>query len=117
MSLLRDGVPFVLSAITIWSMFLAGDKNPVAWLMSLGNQALWLTWIIVIGAWGLLPMNIAMWYVAYRNWRLWVREQELQRELAKLGLGTGKVNFDSIGEGRSILLKGVRTSDGGLKFE
>lgn len=71
MNLVRDGIPLVLSAITLWSQFLAGDKNPAAWFIALVNQALWLIWILAVGAYGLLPMNAGMWYISYRNWRLW----------------------------------------------
>lgn len=74
MSYIRDGIPFVLSAITLYSMLLAGDRNPKGWLLSLVNQALWLVWICVVGAWGLLPLNAGMWYISYRNWCKWVDE-------------------------------------------
>lgn len=52
-------LPWALSAITIYTMILAGDKRRHTWAVSLGNQALWLTWILVSGTYGLLPMNVA----------------------------------------------------------
>jgi hypothetical protein len=64
-------LPWFLSAITIYSMFLAGDKNPNAWLVGLANQALWLIWIFTAHEWGFLPMNIAFWVVYYRNYVKW----------------------------------------------
>lgn len=75
MAYLQHGIPFVLSAVTLYSLFIVGDKNAHGWLISLCNQALWLVWIILIGAWGLLPMNVGMWYVSYRNWRKWTNER------------------------------------------
>jgi len=64
-------LPWLLSVITIWMTLLAGNKHPKAWLVGLGNQLLWLIWICVVGAWGLLPMNIALWIVYGRNHFKW----------------------------------------------
>lgn len=74
MDLVRDGLPWVMSAITIWMTLLAGNKHPAAWLVGLANQLLWLVWIIAMGAWGLLPLNIALWIVYGRNHLKWQRE-------------------------------------------
>jgi len=64
-------MPWLLSAITIYMTIMAGNKARYAWLIGLGNQALWLTWICAAGAWGLLPMNIALWAVYARNHLKW----------------------------------------------
>lgn len=64
-------LPWIMSAITIWMTLLAGNKHRSAWLIGLFNQALWLTWIITVGAWGLLPMNLALWVVYGRNHLKW----------------------------------------------
>lgn len=69
----QELLPFLLSAITLWMTFLAGNKHPNAWAVGLVNQLLWLIWIISVQKWGLLPMNIGMWILYYRNhlkWRL-----------------------------------------------
>jgi hypothetical protein len=64
-------LPWLLSVITIWMTVLAGNKHPTAWLVGLANQALWLGWIVASSAWGLLPMNIALWIVYGRNHWKW----------------------------------------------
>lgn len=64
-------LPYLLSALTIYSMLLAGNKKKGAWLVGLVNQLLWLFWIILSSAWGLLPMNIALWVVYGRNYFKW----------------------------------------------
>ncbi len=64
-------LPYLLSAITIYSMLLAGNKKRGAWVVGLINQVLWLVWIILSSAWGLLPMNIALWIVYGRNYIKW----------------------------------------------
>lgn len=64
---------WVLSATTIVVMWLAGNKNVAAWHLSLVNQMLWSVWIVGTHAWGLLPMNVAMYIVAARNIVRWSR--------------------------------------------
>jgi hypothetical protein len=64
-------LPYLLSAVTIYTMILAGNRRRGAWAVGLVNQALWLIWIAVVGAWGLIPMNIALWIVYTRNHVKW----------------------------------------------
>lgn len=64
-------LPWLLSVITIWMTVLAGNKHRSAWAVGLANQALWLGWIVASAAWGLLPMNIALWVVYARNHWKW----------------------------------------------
>ena len=66
-------LPWGLSAITIWMTILAGNKHRYAWAVGLGNQALWLGWIIASSSWGLIPMNAALWLVYARNHAKWGR--------------------------------------------
>ena len=66
-------LPWLLSAITIWMTVLAGNKHRSAWLIGLVNQFLWLIWIWCANAWGLLPMNLALWIVYGRNHWKWNR--------------------------------------------
>lgn len=70
-SLIVTYLPWLLSAVTVYAMVLAGNKNRHAWAVSIANQALWLVYIVAAGAWGLLPMNAALWIVFVRNYRRW----------------------------------------------
>ena len=71
MQWIRDYLPWLLSAITIYMTLLAGNKHPKAWALGLLNQALWLLWIVATQAWGLLPMNAALWLLYARNHWKW----------------------------------------------
>jgi len=71
------GLPYLLSVITAWGMYLAGNKNSKAWLIGLLNQVLWLTWITLSGTWGLLPMTGVMVFVYIRNYLKW-KKQDVQ---------------------------------------
>ncbi len=64
-------LPYLLSAITVFQMLVAGNKKRYAWIVGLTNQFLWLLWIFLSGTWGLLPMNIVLWVVYGRNYIKW----------------------------------------------
>ena len=53
MTWIREYLPWLLSAVTIYMTVLAGNKHPKAWAFGLMNQALWLLWIVAASAWGL----------------------------------------------------------------
>lgn len=69
--MIKTYLPWLLSVITIWMTVLAGNKHRSAWVVGLVNQALWLVWIIASDAYGLLPMNAALWVVYTRNHIKW----------------------------------------------
>lgn len=69
----REYLPWLLSAVTIYMTVLAGNRHPKAWALGLMNQALWLLWIVASSAWGLLPMNLVLWIVYARNHLKWSR--------------------------------------------
>lgn len=64
-------IPWLLSCITIYMTLLAGNKHRHAWAVGLVGQALWLVWIVATKAWGLLPLNAALWVVYARNHMKW----------------------------------------------
>lgn len=72
--LIVEWLPWYLSGWTIWMTLMAGNKHPKAWAAALIGQALWLVWIIASQAWGLIPMNLALWVVYGRNHYKWKRE-------------------------------------------
>lgn len=69
-------LPWLLSAITTYSSFLAGDKKLSAWRVALVNQALWLLWIVLSGTWGFLPLNITLWIIYTRNYIKWSKDEK-----------------------------------------
>lgn len=64
-------LPFLLSLITLTQALAAGSKWKWAWAMGLANQLLWLVWIVASESWGLIPMNLGLWVIYYRNHWLW----------------------------------------------
>ena len=65
----------LLTLITSLGTFLMmqalARKKRWGWLVSLGNQVLWLGVIFMTQAWGLLLLNVAMWDTSIQGWRNW----------------------------------------------
>ena len=72
----RDVLPWFMSAITLYMTFLQGRRNWRAWMWGLINQVLWLVYIWCTGAWGLLPLNIGLWALYFKNLMLWLDTEE-----------------------------------------
>jgi len=62
---------WIMSGITIYTMWLAGDKKKLAWVLGLVNQCFWLFFIYQKQAWGLLPMTISLCIIYTRNLMKW----------------------------------------------
>lgn len=71
-------VPWLLSAITITTSFLAGSFHRWTWALALVGQVFWSVWVVVSANWGLLPLNIALWFIYIRNHRRWARARRAQ---------------------------------------
>jgi len=64
-------VSLACSVGTLVGIWLAGSKRRVGWLINLANEAVWLVFIVMFGAWGLLPLVVACSFVYARNWLRW----------------------------------------------
>ena len=74
--MLELGIALLTSAITLWSMWLAGNNKAFGWLVGVANQAVWFIFILVFQAWGLLPLNVALTFVYARNFKKWTDEEQ-----------------------------------------
>jgi hypothetical protein len=73
---MRQLIPLALSANTIVLMWLAGNKNTLAWVLGLLGQVGWFAFVVLFDAWGLLPLCVALTVVYGRNlWRWWHEPQ------------------------------------------
>jgi hypothetical protein len=64
-------LPWVMSAATVYTMLLAGNKSPLTWTVALVSQCVWLVWIVASLSWGLLPGHFVLWWVYVRNYQKW----------------------------------------------
>lgn len=72
--IIRDCLPWGLSAMTIWMTVLQGKKNKAGWIVGLCNQVGWLVWQLYTHTWGLLPLSAVLWFLYIRNYRQWKRD-------------------------------------------
>lgn len=72
--MLRDLLPWGLSANTTAVMWLAGSKRSLAWVLGLAGQAGWAAFAVVFAAWGLLPLTGVLTVVYGRNLWHWTRD-------------------------------------------
>lgn len=77
---MKQVLPLITSTLTVYNMYLAGNKDRRAWILGLFNQILWLAFIISFKAWGLLPLTVALTFMYSRNLIKW--SKELVDELA-----------------------------------
>ena len=68
---MRQIIPLATSAVTLWAMWVIGQKRSWGWTLGLANQALWLWFIIGFQAWGLLPLSGALVVIYTRNLFKW----------------------------------------------
>jgi hypothetical protein len=71
-------IQLVTSAVTVFGIWAAGSKLWWAWLVGIGNQALWLALIVTTGAWGLLPLVVVLLVVYTRNHLRWLEERHAE---------------------------------------
>lgn len=64
-------LPWVMSIATIATMYLAGEKKRVAWVLGLFNQVMWFSFIATTKQLGLIPMSAAITVVYARNLWKW----------------------------------------------
>lgn len=71
----RDVLPWLMSAVTLWMTFLQGRKTWTAWAWGLVNQVMWLLFILYTQTWGLLPLNVGLWWLYARNLVRWYDDE------------------------------------------
>jgi hypothetical protein len=73
---------FVLAAVGVFGLWLAGRKDPRGWWIGLAAQGLWLVYAVTTAQWGFLLSCAAYGTVYFRNARAWRHPRPgLAREL------------------------------------
>ena len=64
---------WVLSVISLLTVYLIGKKKLAGWIIGLFGQVLWIAWEISTKQWGLMPMTIIMtglYIKSLNEWRI-----------------------------------------------
>lgn len=65
---------YILTAVGITGIWLAGRKSRVGWAVGLFAQVLWIVYAIATKQWGFIVSSLAYGTVYARNWIRWTRE-------------------------------------------
>lgn len=65
---------WVLTAVGVTGLYLAGKRVWWAWFVGLGAQVLWLAYALTTAQYGFVVSAFAYGWVYARNGRLWMRE-------------------------------------------
>jgi len=85
--LIANYLPWLLSTITIYATWLAGDKSIRSWQIKLGGQVLWLAWVWASASWGLLPMNGVLTVLYVRAYMKWKEDERSSSRNARVQVG------------------------------
>jgi len=66
---------WVLTAVGVFGLFLAGRRVWWAWFVGLGAQSLWLIYAIVTDQWGFIVSAFAYGWVYAKNGIAWTRDR------------------------------------------
>lgn len=78
---MRQAIAGATSLGTLVTMWLTGNKKWYGWAVGLANQVVWLTFILVFAAYGLLPLFVALVVIYSRNLIKWKREAAVDSAL------------------------------------
>lgn len=67
---------WVLTAVGVTGLYLAGKRVWWAWFVGLGAQVLWLAYALVTAQYGFVVSAFAYGWVYARNGRAWLREHQ-----------------------------------------
>ena len=67
---------YILTAVGLLGIYLAGKKNKIGWLVGLGAQGLWIAYAIATRQWGFIASSVAYGSIYLRNWRLWSKKDD-----------------------------------------
>lgn len=85
-----DHMTWAMSVMTIWSSWLAGGKSLLTQKVKLVGQVLWTIWVFGSQTWGLVPLNIAMWFLILRAYTMWKADddRDLERGTTRVAVGS-----------------------------
>lgn len=67
---------WLLMAVGVTGLFLAGKKRKVGWAIGIGVQLLWIAYAVVSKQWGFIVSALVYGAVNSINWRRWQREEK-----------------------------------------
>lgn len=67
---------WILAAVGIFGIYLAGKKHKAGWAVGLGAQVLWIVFAIATQQWGFIASALAYGFIYGKNYLAWRRESQ-----------------------------------------
>jgi hypothetical protein len=67
-------VQLLISAGILTSAYLSGSVKISGWIVLMFVQTIFIGYVFATRQWGLIPQNLGMGFIAFRNYRKWKRE-------------------------------------------
>lgn len=71
---------YLLAAVGILGLVLAGRRKAIGWAIGLGAQALWIAYALATHQFGFIVSALAYGAVYARNWSAWRRESPVSSD-------------------------------------
>lgn len=65
---------WILTAVGVFGLWLAGRRSPWGWAVGMGAQGLWVSYAVATAQYGFLVSAGAYFWVYLKNFRAWRRE-------------------------------------------
>lgn len=72
---------WILTAVGVFGLYLAGRKNRAGWAVGIGAQVLWLTYAVTTRQWGFIVSAFAYGGVYLKNFLAWRKEARMNEAL------------------------------------
>lgn len=72
--------PYILSAIGVFGIYLAGSKNVLGWYVGIIAQTMWITFAIQTEQYGFIISAVAYGAVYIRNYYKWKYPKHTEKE-------------------------------------
>lgn len=72
---------WLLAAVGITGIWLAGRNNKLGWAIGLGAQVLWLAYAVITRQWGFIVTAFAYGFVYGKNWLRWRRNERATADI------------------------------------
>ncbi|MFB7936666.1 hypothetical protein [Streptomyces sp. NPDC056049] len=66
---------YILTAVGVFGLWLAGRKSKFGWAVGLGAQVLWLSYAVTTEQWGFILSAVAYGWVYSKNFLAWRRAE------------------------------------------
>lgn len=66
---------YILTAVGVFGLWLAGRKSKFGWAVGLGAQVLWISYAITTEQWGFIVSAVAYGWVYSKNFLAWRRAE------------------------------------------